>query len=237
MNRSNATTLVWRIEPGDQPVPFEMTARIEVPGHYGRSHIEELELTLTVVSRLTAWLRADQSTAPPPPTRRRLEVAEWAALLDSVAATLASPEVVGPVADLADVDPITILQPRVVHVVSGPPMPDLLPPLSPIRDSGESHGTHMLADPVLDLSRPCGARRAGQPVAQPDGKRRRVARHGTAGRQDAQPRGTDKIKEGIGKRLYCSDQRDTPAFGMLSRRGSTAWTKRSRSGPADSACS
>jgi Putative DNA-binding domain len=131
MNRSNTATLVWRLEPGDDPIPFEMTAAIEVPGHYGRSHVGELELTLTVVSRLTAWLGAGKSSVPPPPTRRRLEVDEWAALLDSVAATLTSPELVGAIADMADVDPITIRQPGVVHVVSGPPMPDLLPLLNP----------------------------------------------------------------------------------------------------------
>ncbi|MGO8956928.1 MAG: hypothetical protein ACLQFR_06115 [Streptosporangiaceae bacterium] len=70
-----------------------------------------------------------------------------------MAATLTSPAVVGPVADLADVDPLTVRQPRVLHIVSGPAMPDLLPAqLAPIRDGGVSHGAHMLADPALDLS-------------------------------------------------------------------------------------
>jgi hypothetical protein len=152
-NRSNIATLVWRLQP-PEPVPFEMTARIELPGHYGRSHIGALELTLTVVSRLTAWLNTGRSSMPPPPLKRRLEVIEWAALLDSIAATLTSLEVLEPVAGLADVDSFTIRQPRVLHVVSGPPMPDLLPPLHPIRDGGISHGAHMLADPALDLSNP-----------------------------------------------------------------------------------
>jgi hypothetical protein len=152
-NRSNVATLVWRLQP-PPPAPFEMTVRIEVPGHYGRSHIGTLELTLTVVSRLTAWLNAGRSTVPPPPTMRRLEVTEWAVMLDSTAATLTSPDILGPIADLAGVDPITIRQPRVLHIVSGPPMPELLPPLSSIRDSGVSHGAHMLADPALDLSSP-----------------------------------------------------------------------------------
>jgi hypothetical protein len=150
-NRSNTRTLVWRLEPRE-PVAFEITARIEVPGHYGHSHVEALQLTLTLVSRLTARLNAGRADALP---RRRLEAAEWAALLDAVAATLTSPGVVGPVADLAGAEPITVRQPRVHHVVSGPPLPDLLPAgLFVIRDGGVSHGAHMLADPALDLSEP-----------------------------------------------------------------------------------
>jgi schlafen family protein len=153
-NRSNAATLVWRLEPRD-PVPFEMTARLEVPGHYGRSHVGALELSLQVVSHLTAWLKSHRTSVPPPPAKCRLEIAEWAALFDSIPATFTSPELVGSVADLAGVDSITIRQPRVLHVVSGTPMPDLLPArLRPIRGGGVSHGAHMLADPALDLSDP-----------------------------------------------------------------------------------
>jgi hypothetical protein len=82
-----------------------------------------------------------------------LEVREWAGLLDSIAAALASPDIISPVADLAGIDTIIVPQPRVVHIVSGPPMPALLPArLRAIRDGGESHGVHMLADPALDLS-------------------------------------------------------------------------------------
>jgi hypothetical protein len=104
-----------------------------------------------MTSRLTAWLNAHRAMGMLP--RRRLEAAEWAALLDAVAATLASPAVVGPVADLAGADPVTVRQPRVLHIVSQPLMPDLLPAqLSPIRDGGVSHGAHMLADPAFDLS-------------------------------------------------------------------------------------
>jgi len=157
--RRGTIALIWRLEPAD-PVPFELEVRIEIPGHYGQSSAGSLVLTLKLVSRLTAWLNADRS-ATPPPLRRRLEVSEWAALLDSAAATLTCDEVVAPVADLADVDPITVGQPRVLHVVSGPPIPDLLPAqLRPIRGAGVSHGAHMQADPVLDQSDP--AERAEQ---------------------------------------------------------------------------
>jgi hypothetical protein len=79
---------------------------------------------MTAVSRLSAWLGTGRSELTP---RRRLSVAEWSALLDSVAATLTSPPVIRPIADLAGVDPITVKQPRVLHLTSGPPMPELLP--------------------------------------------------------------------------------------------------------------
>jgi hypothetical protein len=49
---------------------------------------------------------------------------------------------------------VTVRQPRVLHLVSGPPIADLLPPLQRIRESSGSHGSHMLADPALDLSTP-----------------------------------------------------------------------------------
>jgi hypothetical protein len=152
-NRSNMATLVWRIEHGE-PVLFEMTVSIEVPGHYGRSHVGALEMTLTLTSRLTAWLKADRPNEAPP-ARRRLEIGEWAALLDAISATLTSPSLVSPIADIAGVDRITVQQPRVLHVVSGPPMAELLPAqLHPIRGGGVSHGAHMLGDPAIDLSNP-----------------------------------------------------------------------------------
>jgi len=153
-NRSHTANLVWRLLPGE-PVPFEMTARVEVPGHYGQAQVGAVELSLTIVSRFTAWLNAGRSSEPPPSAMRRLEIQEWAALLDSIPATLTNPEVVSPIADLAGVDPIEIGQPRVLHVRSGPQMPDLLPAeLRPIPDTGASYGAHMLADPALDLSDP-----------------------------------------------------------------------------------
>ena len=151
-NRSNVATLVWRLQPGDAVVPVEMTVRLEAPGHYGRSHVEQLELQLTAICRLTAWLGAVRHRALRAP--RILTIPEWAALLDSILATLTSPEIVHPVADLAGVDPVIVHQPRVLHLVSGPPIADLLPPLQRIRESSGSHGSHMLADPALDLSTP-----------------------------------------------------------------------------------
>ncbi len=131
-----------------------MTVSIEVPGHYGRIHIGALEMKLRVTSRLSAWRNAGLGSGEAR-LSGRLDVMQWAELLDSIAATLTSPEVVGPLADLAGVDPITVRQPRALHITSVPFMPGLLPAqLSPIRDAGESRGTAMLADPALDMSDP-----------------------------------------------------------------------------------
>lgn len=151
LNRSNVANLTWGIL--GNPSPFEMRVQIDVPGHYGQSHVGALTLTLT--SRLTAWLQAGRSSEPPPPRSRRLEISQWAGLLDCFAATLASPEVAGPVADLAGIDPIEVRQPRILHVRSGPPMDELLPAqLTAIPDTGHSLGTAMQADPALDLTDP-----------------------------------------------------------------------------------
>ena len=148
-NRSNTATLVWRLEPGE-PIAFEMIASIEVPGHYGHSHIQPLQLTLTMVSRLTARLNAGR---PGMLTRRRLQADEWAALLDAVAATLTSPAVIRAGCRSGGRRPDHRAAAARAPYRQRAPMPDLLPAqLSAIRDGGVSHDAHMLADPALDLS-------------------------------------------------------------------------------------
>jgi hypothetical protein len=79
-----------------------------------------------------------------------------AELLDAVVATLAGLEVVSPLADLAQIDPVAVPQPRVLHFVTERPVPDVLETtgLRPIPDAGVSRGAHLLADPALDLSDP-----------------------------------------------------------------------------------
>jgi hypothetical protein len=84
-----------------------------------------------------------------------LEVAEWAALLNSIMATLTDPRVVAAIADLADVDPIQVPQPRILHVVSGREIADFLPSqLRPIPGATGSRGAHIQADPALSLADP-----------------------------------------------------------------------------------
>jgi hypothetical protein len=49
---------------------------------------------------------------------------------------------------LAGIEPIEIRQPRVLHIRSGLPMRDLLPPqLRAIPGTDASYGAHMLTDP------------------------------------------------------------------------------------------
>jgi hypothetical protein len=153
-NTSGTATLTWQIADGEIP-PFEFTTRIVAPGQYGHSHIQKLTISVDITSRLSAWAHSPNSPQPPPPTRaRRLETTEWAALLNAMVATLTSPDIVASIADLADVDPIVVPPPQVVHVVSGEEIAQLLPPLREIPGATGSRGAHLRADPVLTLTDP-----------------------------------------------------------------------------------
>ncbi len=61
--------------------------RLRQPAHLRARLVSAcIRLTLTMVSRLTAWLNVGQEADTLP--RRRLDTGEWASLLDAVAATL-----------------------------------------------------------------------------------------------------------------------------------------------------
>jgi len=154
-NTSGTATLVWQIAIGEFP-PFEMTVRVEAPGRYGHPHVQTLNVSLEITSRFTAWQSSSASPLPPPPgALRRLELIEWAALLNAMTATLTDSRVVAAIADLADVDPILVPPPRVLHIVSSREIAGFLPPhLRPIPDASGSHGAHLQADPALSLADP-----------------------------------------------------------------------------------
>jgi hypothetical protein len=154
-NTSGTATLVWKIASG-QVTPAEMTMRVEAPGQYGHSHIQTLNISVEITSRLTAWLSStDSPLLLPPGTLRRLEVPEWAALLSAMMATLTAPRVIAAIADLADVDPILVPAPRILHLISSREIAGYLPPqLRPVPEATGSQGAHLQADPALNLSDP-----------------------------------------------------------------------------------
>jgi hypothetical protein len=131
-----------------------MTMRVEAPGQYGHSHIQTLNISVEITSRLTAWLSSPDSPLPSPPgPLRRLEVPEWAALLNAMMATLTDPRVVAAIADLADVDPdpgAAALDPASHQQPRDRRLP--APQLRPIPEATGSQGAHLQADPALSLS-------------------------------------------------------------------------------------
>jgi hypothetical protein len=153
-NTSGTATLVWQIANGEIP-PFQMTIRVVAPDQYGHSHIQTLNVSIEIISKLSAWLHSQDSPQPPPPGMlRRLEPAEWAALLGAMMVTLTDPRMVAAIADLADVAPILVPPPRILHVVSGHEIAGFLPPLQPIAGATGSHGAHLRADPALTIADP-----------------------------------------------------------------------------------
>jgi hypothetical protein len=153
-NTSGTATLVWQIASRESS-PFQMTVRVVAPGQYGHSHIQTLTVSIEIVSRLSSWLRSPDCPQPPPPgAHRRLETPEWAALLDAMMATPTDPRIVAAIADLADVHPVLVPPPRILHVVTGPEIAGFLPPLRPIAGATGSHGAHLETDPALTLADP-----------------------------------------------------------------------------------
>ena len=67
-NTSGTATLVWQITSGEI-TPFQITLRVVAPDQYGHSHIQTLNVSIEVISRLTSWLRSPDSPQPPPPGR------------------------------------------------------------------------------------------------------------------------------------------------------------------------
>jgi Putative DNA-binding domain len=150
-NTSGTVTLVWHIAGG--VTPAEMTVRVEAPGQYGHSHIQALSISVEIITRLTAWRDTQPVQQHQPGTLRRLDLAEWAGLLASVMATLTEPRVCAAVADLADVDPILVPPPRLLHLVSSREIAGFLPSqLQPIAGATGSRGAHLQADSALSLA-------------------------------------------------------------------------------------
>jgi hypothetical protein len=154
-NNSSTATLAWSIASGQVP-PAEMRVTVEAPGQYGHPEIQTLAISIEITIRLTAWQSSpDSPLRPPPGAARWLDTAEWAALLNAMMVTFTDSRVVAVIADLADVDPILVPLPRVVHLVSIREIADFLPPqLRPIPDASGSRGAHLQTDPALSVADP-----------------------------------------------------------------------------------
>jgi hypothetical protein len=161
LNRSRTVTLQWWCGPDgwpqDRPKPVEASVRLALPGSYGQVN-QNLRVEIDVVVRRSAWAEIirQQST-----NGHQIHVPAWRItaqqleqLIDAMLAVLSSKEVVGPLADLAGIDPIAVPQPHVLHLVTARPVMEVLDTtgLRPIPDAGGSHGAHLLADPALHLA-------------------------------------------------------------------------------------
>ena len=146
---------MWQIASSGDIPPTEMTIRIEAPGQYGHSHVQALTISIEVTSRLTAWRDAQPVQRYPPGALRHLELNEWAALLDAALTTLTQQRLVAAVADLADVEPVLVPPPRILHLVSSREIAGFLPQqLQPIPGAAGSRGAHVQANPALANSTP-----------------------------------------------------------------------------------
>jgi len=86
--------------------------------------------------------------------RWRVPPLQLGELIGAILATLTGQDVVAPLADLSGIDPLAVPQPRVMHMVTGRPVTEVVDTtgLKLIPDAGDSRGAHLLADPALDLS-------------------------------------------------------------------------------------
>lgn len=155
LNRSRTIRMEWQAYPDGwspaSPVPIEARAIAEVPGGYGQA-ATRLQFTLDVTVRISGWAAAVRGDGWN--LSWRVSVSQLAELLDTIAATLTSPDVTGPLSDLAGIDRIAVPQPRVLHFVTARPVTEVIEinGFRQIPDAGPSHGGHVLANPALDLS-------------------------------------------------------------------------------------
>jgi hypothetical protein len=160
-NRSRRVTLEWWCAPTgwpqDKPKPMEARVRLEVPGSYGDVN-QNLRVEIDIVARQTAGVEIVRQQAPDGaqilPGAWRITADQLGELIDALLATLSSKDIVGPLADLAGIDPIAVPQPRIMHMVTHRPLTEVLDTtgLRPIPEAGPSHGVHLLADPARDLA-------------------------------------------------------------------------------------
>jgi hypothetical protein len=160
LNRSRTVTLKWWCTPAgwpnDRPKAVEATARLGVPGSYG-DFAQNLRVEVDVIVRRGTPIECAESQSDeqrPSLPRWRVTAEQLVQITNAMLATLTSKAVVGPLAELAGVDVLAVPQPRVMHMVTGRPVTEVLDTagLRSIPDAGTSGGAHLLADPALDLT-------------------------------------------------------------------------------------
>jgi hypothetical protein len=139
------TGLRWRLLPLTPGLsPLEAVAEVELSD--GWEDIgSALLLTVDIVSRLN----------------RRYSVPDLCSLLEGTLSVLVDRDVLGALADLSGVEPAGIPQPRVLHLVTGRDVPELLRPdgLTPVPGTYPNRTMRFVADPALDLRSPAQLRR------------------------------------------------------------------------------
>lgn len=162
LNRSRTIRLEWSSAPVDWPSglsgPVEACARLMVPGGYG-DVATHMQVEIDVLVRFSARTQGahERPTSDELGHDRnswRVTARQLRELLDAMLATLVMREVVSLLADLAGIDPVAVPQPRALHLLTQRPITEVIDMtgLQPIVDAGVSRGTHLLADPALDLA-------------------------------------------------------------------------------------
>jgi hypothetical protein len=166
-NRSRIINMRWQGFPDGwkhgHPVPVEALASAEVPGGYGQA-ATHLRFILDVTVRLSGWFKTlEKGWVPVGRPQSALEEPGWRIsvpqleqLLDTMIEALTNSQTVTALAGLAEIDPMAVPQPRVLHLATRRPAPDILDTtgLRAIPEAGSSYGANVLADPALDLADP-----------------------------------------------------------------------------------
>lgn len=152
-NRSRHARLSWRTPAPAGAMefpPVESIATVAMPGGYG-DYESRLRFTIDVVISFKEHF--GRST---PDREWKLSIQDLYRILGTLAATVADLTVAEQLGNIAGVDPLVVPPPRVLHLVTGPAITDLLnlDGLTLIPDAGRSHGAHLIADPSIDLRDP-----------------------------------------------------------------------------------
>jgi hypothetical protein len=149
-NRAHRARLVWQAaEYGPVTHPIEAIAELVMAEPHGAA-APNLSVTVDVVVRAGAVVEA---AGWPAGHSWRLPVPDLYATIDALLEGLTDEVVVQALADIGGVDPAIVPQPTSAHLITGPPVDQLLYPerLTAVPGAGASHGANLVADPTLDL--------------------------------------------------------------------------------------